>query len=98
MIPSPRVQHSRAAAVSAALRKAGFQPMPSGSTRNGLLRVRPSSDRVLVVVDLTLHGEAFNTAMLEQLRSALTGRGYVLLPQAPADEGILLIRVKKESW
>jgi len=64
-----------APAVSAVLRRLGFQPMGSASrtTREGL-RVTESGNRVRVVADLNSDREAHDLAIAA--RQALIGAGY----------------------
>jgi hypothetical protein len=66
---------TNAAAVSATLRRAGFNPLGSGTptTREGL-RVKRSGDRVYVVADLDANGAS--RRMAQDARDAMTEAGY----------------------
>lgn len=97
MNASPRTQRSRAAAVSAALRAAGHPPMPSESTREGLLRVRSGLLRVTVSVDITLHPERINQRVIDDVREVLSGKGY-LLEDTRRDECFARVYVRKPGW
>ena len=67
----------RAAAVSAALRRAGFAPMGSANRRSREgLRVTQSGNRVRVCADLNSDREAADLAVAA--RQALKAAGYVL--------------------
>lgn len=64
-----------AAAVSAALRRTGFNPVGSGNTREGL-RVKGSGVQVYVVADLDSDRAA--ARMAQDARDALAEAGYVV--------------------
>lgn len=98
-VPTARTERSRAAAVSAALRKAGYRPTPSGSTRVGVLQVRPSVNRVSVMVDLSLVRQSDRNALMDALAAALRETGY-LIDEVKNDVDISLARiyVRRDTW
>ena len=96
-LPSPAAQRSRAAAVSALLRKAGHRPMPSGSTRQGLIRVSSDLFDVTIAVDTTLHPARITDGLVQELQATLVDGGY-LIETVTRDELFTRVRVRKESW
>lgn len=88
---------SRAAGVSAHLRRHGYRPLPSGSPRDGLIRVRPSVDDVLVSVDLTLHGPTSNAKMLAELTETL-GLVYTITDTHTEPDRITFIYITRKGW
>jgi predicted nucleotidyltransferase len=69
-------RRSRAAAVSKLLHSAGHRPMPSGSSRMGLLQVRGCSDAVSIMINLDYHPRRVNEQLEGELIELLVGSGY----------------------
>lgn len=97
--PSSRTQRSRAAAVSATLRKSGHRPMPSGSTRHGLLKVRSGLYAVTVVVNTELHPASVIADLIAELVRVLESAGYTVAPVRRNHEADLAwIEASKPEW
>ena len=92
-------RRSRAAAVSKLLRSAGHRPMPSGSSRMGLLQVRGYGDTVSIMINLDYHPRSVNERLEGELIELLVGSGYQVhrVHRDMRAQGIW-IHVVRTSW